>query len=157
MSYLDDAVAEYRFALSLSQKGGLGTSSPIEYIKENLGYCILLKKRYRQGIAIILEALQISLANGTRAAWPNATRPQLRYMQLKEFKRPRARRSHGHRRREGFTRTSSRTATTCSARSSVDGERGHDDHISASWQELYPHLATLKTSCVRSTSATSST
>src|SRR5262249_53546511 len=61
MSYLDDAMAEYRFALSISQKGGLGTSYPIDYIKENLGYCLLLKKRYQQGIAIILEALQIAL------------------------------------------------------------------------------------------------
>ena len=37
MSYLDDAMAEYRFALSISQKGSLGTSYPVDYIKENLG------------------------------------------------------------------------------------------------------------------------
>ena len=88
MSYLDDAMAEYRFALALSQKGGLGTSYPVDYIKENLGYCSLLKKRYRQGIAIILEALQISLANGnTRCLVECYQDLCFAYMQLKELKR----------------------------------------------------------------------
>ncbi len=88
MSYLDDAMAEYRFALALSQRGGLGTSYPVDYIKENLGYCCLLKKRYRQGIAIILEALQISLANGnTRCLVECYQDLCFAYMQLKELKR----------------------------------------------------------------------
>jgi len=88
MSYLDDAMAEYRFALTLSQKGGLGTSYPVDYIKENLGYCNLLKKRYRQGIATILEALQISLANGnTRCLVECYQDLCFAYMQLKELKR----------------------------------------------------------------------
>ena len=88
MSYLDDAMAEYRFALTLSQRGGLGTSYPVDYIKENLGYCSLLKKRYRQGIAIILEALQISLANGnTRCLVECYQDLCFAYMQLKELKR----------------------------------------------------------------------
>jgi tetratricopeptide (TPR) repeat protein len=64
MSYLDDALAEYRFALSLGRKGGLGTSYPIDWVKDGLGYCLLLKKHYRQGIAVLLEALQIAMANG---------------------------------------------------------------------------------------------
>jgi len=88
MSYLDDAMAEYRFALTLSQKGGLGTSYPVDYIKENLGYCSLLKKRYHQGIATILEALQISLANGnTRCLVECYQDLCFAYMQLKELKR----------------------------------------------------------------------
>ncbi len=87
MSYLDDAMAEYRFALSLSQKGGLGTSFPIDYIKENLGYCLLLKKRHRQGVAIILEALQIALNNGnTRCIGECYQDLSFAYMQLKELR-----------------------------------------------------------------------
>jgi len=87
MSYLDDAMAEYRFALSLSEKGHIGTAYPVDYIKENLGYCSLLKKRYRQGIAIILEALQISLANGnTRCLVECYQDLCFAYMQLKELK-----------------------------------------------------------------------
>ena len=86
MSYLDDAMSEYRFALTLGQKGGLGTSYPVDYIKENLGYCNLLKKRYRQGIAIILEALQISLANGnTRCLVECYQDLCFAYMQLKDL------------------------------------------------------------------------
>lgn len=88
MSYLDDAMAEYRVALSIGQKGGLGTAYPIDYIKENLGYCTLLKKRYRQGIAIILDALQIAQSNGnTRCLVECYQDLSFAYMQLKEFRR----------------------------------------------------------------------
>jgi tetratricopeptide (TPR) repeat protein len=90
MTYLDDAVAEYRFALSLGEKGGLGTSYPVDYIKENLGYCLLLKKRYRQGIAIILEALQVALNNGnTRCISECYQDLSFAYMQIKEYARAR--------------------------------------------------------------------
>jgi len=89
-SYLDDAVAEYRCALALSEKGGLGTSYPVDYIKENLGYCLLLKKRYRQGIAIILEALQVALNNdNTRCISECYQDLSFAYMQLKEYGRAR--------------------------------------------------------------------
>ncbi|HUD71573.1 MAG TPA: tetratricopeptide repeat protein [Dongiaceae bacterium] len=93
MSYLDDAVAEYRFALELGEKGGLGTAYPVDYIKENLGYCLLLKKRYRQGVAIILEAQQIALRNdNTRCLAECHQDLCFAYMQLKDL--PRAR-EHG--------------------------------------------------------------
>jgi tetratricopeptide (TPR) repeat protein len=88
MSYLDDAMAEYRLALSISRKGGLGTAYPVDYIKENLGYCTLLKKRYRQGIAIILEALQIARSNdNTRCEVECYQDLSFAYMQLKELRR----------------------------------------------------------------------
>lgn len=90
MTYLDDAVAEYRFALSLGEKGGLGTSYPVDYIKENLGYCLLLKKRYRQGIAMILEALQVALNNGnTRCISECYQDLSFAYMQMKDHSRAR--------------------------------------------------------------------
>jgi len=89
-SCLDEAVAEYRYALTLYEKEGLGTEHPVEVIKENLGYCLLLKKRYRQGIAIILEALQISLSNGnTRCLAECHQDLSFAYMQLKEYERAR--------------------------------------------------------------------
>ena len=88
MSYLDDAMAEYRLALSIGQKGGLGAAYPVDYIKENLGYCTLLKKRYRQGIAIILDALQIAQSTGnTRCLVECYQDLSFAYMQLKEFQR----------------------------------------------------------------------
>jgi tetratricopeptide (TPR) repeat protein len=87
MSYLDDATAEYRFALALGEKGALGTSYPIDYVKESLGYCLLLKKQHRQGIAMILEALQISLTNGnTRCIVECYQDLSFAYMQLKQLK-----------------------------------------------------------------------
>lgn len=89
-SCLDEAVKEYRFALELYEKQGLGTEHPVEVIKENLGYCLLLKKRHRQGIAIILEALQISLNNGnTRCLSECYQDLSFAYMQLKEYERAR--------------------------------------------------------------------
>ncbi|PYS95351.1 MAG: hypothetical protein DMF50_09060 [Acidobacteria bacterium] len=147
MSYLDDAVAEYRFALSLSQKGGLGTSSPIEYIKENLGYCILLKKRYRQGIAIILEALQISLANGnTRCVAECYQDLSFAYMQLKEFKRAE---EHGQKAMAiGGEKDYKDIVKNCyyllGEINLLMGNEDTSDHYFGKLQELYPHLATLK-------------
>jgi tetratricopeptide (TPR) repeat protein len=88
MTYLDDAVAEYRYALEIGEKGKLGTAFPVDYIKENLGYCLLLKKRYRQGIAIILEALQIALNNGTTRCVGECYQDlSFAYMQIKEYPR----------------------------------------------------------------------
>ncbi len=87
MSYMDDALAQYRFALAIAQKGGLGASLPTDYIKDNLGYCLLLKKRHRQGIAMILEALQIALTNGNARCIAECQQDlAFAYMQLKELK-----------------------------------------------------------------------
>jgi len=119
MTYLDDAVAEYRFALVLSEKGGLGTSYPVDYIKENLGYCLLLKKRYRQGIAIILEALQVALKNGnTRCiseCYQDLSSPTCRSRNTGTPASTARRRCRSPPSRS--TRIFSRTATTCWARS----------------------------------------
>jgi len=60
-NYLDDAMAEYRLALKLEE--GAAGSDNVDCIKENLGYCLLLKKRIREGIVIIKEALEIATGN----------------------------------------------------------------------------------------------
>ena len=147
MTYLDDAVAEYRFALSLGEKGGLGTSYPIDYIKENLGYCLLLKKRYRQGIAIILEALQIALNNeNTRCVTECYQDLSFAYMQLKEFARA-----------EEYGDKSLKLATEQDYQDIVKncfyllgeihllmGNEEKSDYYFGRLQELYPHLPVLK-------------
>jgi len=147
MSYLDDAMAEYRFALSISQKAGLGTSYPIDYIKENLGYCLLMKKRYRQGIAIILEALQIALNNdNTRCVVECYQDLSFAYMQLKEFKRA-----------EEFGEKALKIAAVQDYKDILKncyyllgeinllmGNEERSDLYFDKLQELYPHLAVLK-------------
>jgi tetratricopeptide (TPR) repeat protein len=86
MSYLDEAIVEYRFALALGDKGGLGSAYPVDYIKENLGYCLLLKKRFRQGIAMIRGALAIALVNSnTRCISESHQDLSFAYMQTKEL------------------------------------------------------------------------
>ena len=87
MSYLDDALAEYRFAQTLCQKGDPSGYYPMDWIKENLGYCLLLKKRHRQGVAVILEALQMTLQNGnTRCLAECYQDLSFAYLQLKELR-----------------------------------------------------------------------
>jgi len=87
MSYLDDALAEYRCAQTLCQKGDPSGYYPMDWIKENLGYCLLLKKRHRQGVAVILEALQMTLQNGnTRCLAECYQDLSFAYLQLKELK-----------------------------------------------------------------------
>jgi tetratricopeptide (TPR) repeat protein len=147
MSYLDDAVHEYQLALSLSRKGGLGTSYPIDYIKENLGYCLLMKKRYRPGIAIILEAMQIALHNSNNRCLAESYQDLcFAYMRLKDY--PRA------------TEYGEMALTLATEKEYEDivkncyyllGEvyllRGNEtksDHYFGKLQEYYPNLSVLK-------------
>ena len=147
MTYLDDALAEYRFALSLSEKGGLGTSYPIDYIKENLGYCLLLKKRYRQGIAIILEALQIAINNGnTRCLAESHQDLSFAYMQVKEFARAG---EYGEEALKIATKNDYRDILkNCyyllGEINLLMGNETKSDHFFQKLQELYPNLPVLK-------------
>ena len=147
MSYLDDAMAEYRFALTLGQKGNLGTSYPVDYIKENLGYCSLLKKRYRQGIAIILEALQISLANGnTRCLVECYQDLCFAYMQLKELKQAE---EHGEKALKIATEKDYKDIVkNCyyllGEVNLLMGNEERSDFYFDRLQEFYPHLPVLK-------------
>jgi tetratricopeptide (TPR) repeat protein len=147
MTYLDDALAEYRFALKLGEKNGLGTSYPIDYIKENLGYCLLLKKRYRQGIAIILEALQIALNNGnTRCLAESHQDLSFAYMQIKDYARA-----------DEYGERAMNIAVTHDFRDILKncyyllgeinllmGNEARSDHYFQKLQELYPNLPVLK-------------
>ncbi len=147
MSYLDDAMAEYRFALSLSQKGGLGASYPVDYIKESLGYCILMKKRYRQGIAIILEALQIALNNDNSRCVAECYQDlSFAYMQLKEFKRAD---EYGQKALDLATRKDYKDIVkNCyyllGEINLLLGDDTESDKYFNKLQEFYPHLSSLK-------------
>jgi len=146
-SYLDDAMAEYRFALSLSQKGGLGTSYPIDYIKENLGYCLLLKKKHRQGIALILEALQISTSNGnTRCLVDCYQSLSFAYMQLKDL---RLAEEYGEKalaiaREKDYKDILKNCYYLLGEINLLLGNEERSDLYFDRLQELYPHLAVLK-------------
>ena len=147
MSYVDDAMAEYRFALSLSQKAGLGSSYPIDYIKENLGYCILLKKRYRQGIAIILEALQIALNNGNVRCVAECYQDlSFAYMQLKELKRAE---EYGQKAlaissEKDYKDISKNCYYLLGEIYLLMGDEEKSEHYFDRLQQLYPHLGILK-------------
>ncbi len=147
MSYLDDAMAEYRFALNLSQKAGLGASYPIDYIKENLGYCLLLKKRLRQGIAIILEALQIAMSNGnTRCLVECYQDLSFAYMQLREL--PRAE-EYGEKalaiaEEKDYKDILKNCYYLLGEINLLLGNEERSDHYLDRLQALYPHLPVLK-------------
>lgn len=147
MSYLDDAVTEYRHALKLSQRGGLGTSYPIDYIKENLGYCLLMKKRYRQGIAIILEALQIATHNNNFRCLAESYQDLcFAYMQLKELRRAE---EYGEKalavaRDKDYKDIIKNCYYLLGEVNLLLGNDEKSDHYFGKLQELYPHLAVLK-------------
>ncbi|HXH28328.1 MAG TPA: tetratricopeptide repeat protein [Candidatus Polarisedimenticolia bacterium] len=147
MSHLDDAMTEYRFALSISEKHGLGTSYPVDYIKENLGYCTLLKKRYRQGIAIILEALQIALQNeNSRCVAESHQDLSFAYMQLREL--PQAR-EYGEKalalaEEKAYKDILKNCYYLLGEINLQIGDEERSDFYFGKLQELYPHLAALK-------------
>jgi tetratricopeptide (TPR) repeat protein len=147
MSYLDDAMTEYRAALSIGREAGLGTAYPFDYIRENLGYCLLLKKKHRQGIAIILEALEAARANGnTRCVVECHQDLSFAYMQVKELKRA-----------EEYGLKALETATEKDYLDIIKncyyllgeiyllmGDDAKSDAYFDRLQALYPHLAVLK-------------
>ena len=65
-SMLDEALVEYRNALTIRrrQKGDVRYS--IAIVLENIGYVWILKKRHRRGIGLILRALAIQTELGAR-------------------------------------------------------------------------------------------
>jgi tetratricopeptide (TPR) repeat protein len=147
MSYLDDAVREYRVALSLSQKGGLGTSYPIDYIKENLGYCLLMKKRYRQGIAIILEAMQIARHNSNNRCLAESYQDLcFAYMQLKDFRRAAeyGDMALGVAIEKDYKDIIKNCYYLLGEVNLLKGDETKSDHYFGKLQELYPHLSVLK-------------
>ncbi|MGH9749783.1 MAG: tetratricopeptide repeat protein [Candidatus Polarisedimenticolia bacterium] len=147
MSYLDDATSEYRTALSISQKGGLGTSYPVDYIKECLGYCTLLKRRYRQGIALILEAQSIADANGNVRCLVECYQDlSFAYMQLKEL--PRAE-EYGLKalkvaEERGYLDILKNCYYLLGEIYLLMGDEAKSDLYLDRLQALYPHLAVLK-------------
>ncbi|HEU4401647.1 MAG TPA: tetratricopeptide repeat protein [Candidatus Polarisedimenticolia bacterium] len=147
MSYLDDAIAEYRVAMAISQKGGLGAGYPTDLIKENLGYCLLLKKRYRPGIALILEALQIALTNGASRCVAECYQDlSFAYMQLKELKQ--AEECGEKALTIGVEKDYPDLLKNCyyllGEINLLIGNEERSDHYFSKLQELYPHLTSLK-------------
>jgi len=65
-TYIDNAIAEYAKALSLREMENTDNRFSMAILKENIGYCHILKKNYEKGIAIIREALKLALSTGNR-------------------------------------------------------------------------------------------
>jgi len=65
-NYLDEALLEYETALALrrAQDGDSRFSRAI--LEENIGYCLILQKRFPQALARLREALKLSSETGDR-------------------------------------------------------------------------------------------
>ncbi len=59
-SYLDEALAEYETALELRRVQAGDTRFSRAILEENIGYCLLLRKQFDEGMARIHEALRLA-------------------------------------------------------------------------------------------------
>jgi tetratricopeptide (TPR) repeat protein len=147
MSYMDDALAEYRFALALCEKGDPSGYYPMDWIKDNLGYCLLLKKRHKQGLAVILEALQMTLQNGnTRCLGECYQDLSFAYLQLKQLKLAQ---EYGEKAlalatEKGYKDILKNCYYLLGEIHLLLGEDAQSDRYFSRLQELYPHLGVLK-------------
>jgi tetratricopeptide (TPR) repeat protein len=147
MSYPDDAMREYQEGLRLGQEAGVGTSFEIDYVRENLGYCLLLKKKYHQGIAIILESMQIAQGNeNARCVVECCQDLCFGYMQLKELERAR---KYGDRAlamatEKGYNDIAKNCYYLLGEIHLLQGEDDKSDYYFGKLQELYPKLAVLR-------------
>ena len=119
----------------------------IVYTHPECGYCTLLKKRYRQGISIILEALQIATHNGnTRCVVECYQDLSFAYMQLKEFKRAD---EYGEQAlaiaaEKDYKDILKNCYYLLGEINLLMGREERSDLYFGKLQELYPHLAVLK-------------
>jgi tetratricopeptide (TPR) repeat protein len=65
-SYLDEALREYTLSLALRESLTSDTRYSRAILLENIGYCLLLMKEYRRGIARIREAFDLADQVGDR-------------------------------------------------------------------------------------------
>ena len=63
---LDEALAEYRKALRIRRRQKADTRFSVAILLENIGYTLLLKKRFRSGAGSIVRALELAKEAGAR-------------------------------------------------------------------------------------------
>jgi tetratricopeptide (TPR) repeat protein len=145
-NYLDDAMAEYRRALALHEEGGVGAGNT-DCIKENLGYCLLLKKRIREGIVIIQEALQIATANQNMRCIAECNQDlSFAYMQTRELALAEVcgEKALALAREYGFVDFQKNCYYLLGEINLLTGNEEKSEYYFDHLQELYPHLPVLK-------------
>jgi tetratricopeptide (TPR) repeat protein len=146
-SYLDDAVTEFRFALALGERGGLKALWPVDTITENLGYCLLLKKRYRRGITIIQKALAIAEKNdNVRCVSESHQDLSFAYMQTKELELAGG---HGEKAltlaiQQDYKDIQKNCYYLLGEIHLLKGDEAKSDHYFDRLQEFFPHLPVIK-------------
>ena len=65
-SLFDDALGEYHRALRLRTRQDGDHRFSVSILRENIGYCFLLKRQYRRGMRWIGQALRVSRETGDR-------------------------------------------------------------------------------------------
>jgi tetratricopeptide (TPR) repeat protein len=146
MNYLDDAMAEYHLALALNEDGGVGTGNT-DCIKENLGYCLLLKKRIREGIVVIQEALQIATANQNVRCIAECNQDlSFGYMQIRELDLAETcgEKALSMAREHEFVDFQKNCFYLLGEINLLTGNEEKSDYYFDRLQELYPHLPVLK-------------
>ncbi|HYV84501.1 MAG TPA: tetratricopeptide repeat protein [Patescibacteria group bacterium] len=146
-SYLDDAVAEFRVALALGKRGERKASWPIDTITENLGYCLLLKKKYRRGITIIHQALAIAEKNdNVRCVSESHQDLSFAYMQTKELVLAG---DHGEQAltlaiQQDYKDIQKNCYYLLGEIHLLKGDEAKSDHYFDRLQEFFPHLPVIK-------------
>lgn len=147
MSYPDDAMREYQEGLRLGEEAGIGTSFEIDYVRENVGYCLLLKKKYREGIAIILDALRTAQGNqNARCVVECHQDLSFGYMQLKDLEsaRENGEKALSMATDKGYADIEKNCYYLLGEIHLLSGEDERSDYYFGKLQELYPQLAVLR-------------
>jgi tetratricopeptide (TPR) repeat protein len=85
-SDVDGALKEYRSALQHRQKQTEDTRFPRAILLDNIGYCWLLKRQYRKGLALVEQALQLGQEVDARRCIAESLQDLcFGYMKLDEF------------------------------------------------------------------------
>ncbi len=85
-TYIDKAISEYMKALALRQSESPHNIFSMAILKENIGYCFILKKDLTQGLSFIEEALEMATSVGNKRCMSDCYQDMCyAYLQLKNL------------------------------------------------------------------------
>ncbi|HKY31932.1 MAG TPA: tetratricopeptide repeat protein [Candidatus Polarisedimenticolia bacterium] len=145
--HLDKALVQYRKALALRLKEKVLNKFSVAILKDNIGYCMLLKGDYDQGIASVREALDLVTELGSKKCICECSHDlSFGYMQLRRLDEAER---YGLRaleiaEAEGYKEIVKNCFYLLGEINYLKGDEQMRDHYFYRLQELYPHLPFLR-------------
>jgi tetratricopeptide (TPR) repeat protein len=145
--HLDKALRQYQKALALRLREKKVNKFSVAILKDNIGYCLLLRGEYERGIAFVREALDLVTELDSRKCICECAHDlSFGYMQLRKLDEAEAfgLQALGIAEAEGYKEIIKNCFYLLGEINFLKGDAKMRDHYFYRLQELYPHLPFLR-------------